>query len=209
MLPYDYHDPDSEPHRLSARRCLTRSTRAGAACSLQCRWSALKKVFAAAFSLTCAPARICTESATRDTRRSCERAVRASRRDSRYLRGVRRRLVRMEFDGEPSMRDFDIETQRRPARESLRAHSAPSYRPDGGRGRAPRGAYTQGYGAGASDEERAKLTPPAERVGKRDILFWSHGALRGGRARGHSAHFGCQRLVVVVHAEDIESALAH
>ena len=118
--------------------------------------------------------------------------------------------VRMEFDGDEivSMRDFDIETQRSTgARESLRVHP-PHHIALTREGVERLVERIRKETAGASDEERAKLMLPAERLEKGISFFgMEHYAAAVHGVVPLFAHFDAPPVVVLVDAEDIESTL--
>jgi transcription-repair coupling factor (superfamily II helicase) len=117
--------------------------------------------------------------------------------------------VRMEFDGDviASMRDFDIETQRSTGkRESLRVH--PPHHIDLASGDVRRLMdRIRAETANAGEEERARLMLPAERLEKGISFFgMEHYAAAVHAVVPIFAHFAVQPVVVLLDAEDIETA---
>jgi transcription-repair coupling factor (superfamily II helicase) len=223
MLPYDYHDPDRSLTglQMKALDALGEGRCRVLVCTIR---SALKKVFPRKlFRSLLVDVRAGEE---RDPRELAERLVHLGyeRHETVEAKGqfaVRGMIldifevseeapVRMEFDGDTivSMRDFDIETQRSTAsRESLRVYPPHhiSLTDDGVARLAER---IRRETAGASDEERAKLMLPAERLEKGISFFgMEHYAAAVHGVVPLFAHFDVRPVVVLVDAEDVESAL--
>jgi transcription-repair coupling factor (superfamily II helicase) len=116
--------------------------------------------------------------------------------------------VRMEFDGDEvaSMRNFDIETQRSIAsRESLRVHP-PSHIALSPEGIARLLERMERETAGMSEEGRAKLMLPAERLAKGISFFgMEHYAAAVHEVAPLYAHFTAPPTVVMIDAEDSEN----
>ena len=223
ILPYDYHDPDRSLTGLQMRAL--EALDEGRCRALVCTpRSVLKKVFPRElFRGLLVDVRAGAEL---DPQELAERLVRLGyeRHETVEAKGqfaVRGGIVdifeisedapvRMEFDGDEivSMRDFDIESQRSTgARESLRVH------PPGHIALTPEGVarlverIRRETGA-ASEEERARLMLPAERLEKGISFFgMEHYAAAVHEVVPLYAYFSAAPVVVLVDAEDIESTL--
>ena len=223
MLPYDYHDPDRSLTGLQMRAL--EALDGGRCRALVCTpRSVLKKVFPRElFRGLLVDVRAHAEL---DPQELAERLVRLGyeRHETVEAKGqfaVRGGIVdifeisedapvRMEFDGDEivSMREFDIESQRSTgSRESLRVHP-PSHialTPEGVARLVERIARET---AGASEEERARLMLPAERLEKGISFFgMEHYAAAVHEVVPLFAYFSAAPVVVLVDAEDIESTL--
>ncbi len=223
MLPYDYHDPDRSLTGLQMRALEALGT--GSCRVLVCTIrSALKKVFPRGLFRTllvdvrAGEERDPYELAERLVRLGYERHETVEGKGQFAMRGgildifevAGETPVRMEFDGDEivSMRDFDIETQRSTGpRESLRIHP-PSHIAPTPEGVARLAERIRRETEGASDEERARLMLPAERLEKGISFFgMEHYAAAVHDVVSLFAHFDEPPTVVLVDAEDVESAL--
>jgi transcription-repair coupling factor (superfamily II helicase) len=223
ILPYDYHDPDRSLTGLQMRSL-------EALGALGCRAlvctprSILKKVFPPGLfrgllvDIRRGEERDPHELAERLVRLGYERHETVEAKGQFAVRGgifdvfevSENAPVRMEFDGDEiaSMRDFDIETQRSTGvRESLRVYP-PNHiaLTSGGVERLVERIRRET--ALASDEERAKLMLPAERLEKGISFFgMEHYAAAIHEVVPLFAHFGSPPVVVLVDVEDIETTL--
>jgi transcription-repair coupling factor (superfamily II helicase) len=224
MLPYDYHDPDRSLTglQMKALEALGEGRCRVLVCTIR---SALKKVFPRELfrgllvDVRAGEERDPHELAERLVRLGYERHETVEAKGQFAVRGgildifevAEETPVRMEFDGDEivSMRDFDIETQRSTgARESLRVRP-PHHIALTGEGVARLAERIRRETAGASDEERAKLMLPAERLEKGISFFgMEHYAAAVHGVVPLFAHFDEPPVVVLVDAEDIESTLA-
>jgi transcription-repair coupling factor (superfamily II helicase) len=223
MLPYDYHDPDRSLTglQMAALDALGEGRCRVLVCTIR---SALKKVFprelfrSLVVDVRAGEERDPHELAERLVRLGYERHETVEGKGQFAVRGMildifevsQETPVRMEFDGDVivSMRDFDIETQRSTgSRESLRVYPPHhiSLTEDGVARLAER---IRKETAGASDEEREKLLLPAERLEKGISFFgMEHYAAAVHEVVPLFAHFDEPPVVVLVDAEDVESAL--
>ncbi len=224
ILPYDYHDPDRSLTglQMEALDALGSGRCRVLVCTLR---SALKKVFPRGLFRTllvdvrAGEERDPHELAERLVRLGYERHETVEAKGQFALRGgildifevAGETPVRMEFDGDEivSMRDFDIETQRSTgSRESVRIHP-PAHIAPTPEGIARLVERIRAETEGASDEERARLMLPAERLEKGISFFgMEHYAAVVHDVVPLFAHFDEPPDVVLVDAEDIESALA-
>jgi transcription-repair coupling factor (superfamily II helicase) len=223
ILPYDYHDPDRNLTGLQMGAL--DALEAGACRTLICTpRSVLKKVFPRAlfrrllFEVRAGGAQDLGELVERLVHLGYERHETVEAKGQFAVRGgifdvfevSEEAPVRMEFDGDEitSMRDFDIETQRSTgAREHLRVHP-PSHialEPEGVERLMER---IRNETALASDEERARLMLPAERLEKGISFFgMEHYAAAVHEVVPLFSYFDAPPLVVLVDAEDIETTL--
>ena len=223
ILPYDYHDPDRSLTGLQMRSL-------EALGALRCRAlvctprSILKKVFPPGLfrgllvDIRCGEERDLHELAERLVRLGYERHETVEAKGQFAVRGgifdvfevSENAPVRMEFDGDEiaSMRDFDIETQRSTGpRESIRVYP-PNHIALASGGVERLVERIRKETALASDEERARLMLPAERLEKGISFFgMEHYAAAIHEVVPLFAHFGAPPVVVLVDAEDIETAL--